>query len=150
MPLTFTFCNCRILSSFTFVEIGKRIKMKKLPDSELELMMIIWHAQKPITRMEIEEGLPDDRKISATAILSFLTRLEERGFLEIEKRGKLNVYTPIIKESEYTRKESKSILQKMYHNSVKSFMTALYDGDNLSEDDIKELQNFIDEKRLDK
>jgi len=124
--------------------------MKKLPDSELELMMIIWHAKKPITRMEIEEELPDDRKLSATAILSFLTRLEERGFLQIEKRGKLNVYTPIIKESDYMKKESKSILQKMYHNSIKSFVTALYDGDNLSEDDIKELQNFIDEKRLGK
>ena len=124
--------------------------MKKLPDSELELMMIIWHAKNPITRMEIEEELADDRKLSATAILSFLTRLEERGFLQIEKRGKLNVYTPIIKESDYMKKESKSILQKMYHNSIKSFVTALYDGDNLSEDDIKELQNFIDEKRLGK
>ena len=124
--------------------------MKKLPDSELELMMIIWHAKKPITRMEIEEELPDDRKLSATAILSFLTRLEERGFLEIEKRGKLNVYTPIIKESDYMKKESKSILQKMYHNSIKSFVTALYDGENLSEEDIKELQSFIDEKRLGK
>jgi len=121
--------------------------MKKIPDSELELMMIIWHSKAPITRMEIEEGLPDDRKLSATAILSFLTRLQERGFLEIKKQGKLNMYTPVIKENDYMKKESKSILQKMYHNSIKSFVTALYDGDNLSENDIKELQNFIDEKR---
>ena len=124
--------------------------MKRLPDSELELMMIIWRAEKPVTRTEIEEGLNDERKLSPTAILSFLSRLEEKGFLKIKKQGKSNIYTPIIKEQDYTRKESKSILQKMYHNSVKSFMTALYDGDNLSEDDIKELQNFIDEKRMGK
>lgn len=30
--------------------------MKKLPDAELELMMIIWDAEGPVTRMEIEEG----------------------------------------------------------------------------------------------
>jgi len=121
--------------------------MKRLPDSELELMMIIWRAEKPVTRTEIEEKLNEERKLSATAILSFLSRLQEKGFLKIDKQGKSNIYTPIIKERDYTKKESKSILQKMYHNSVKSFMSALYDGDNLSEEDIKELQNFIDEKR---
>ena len=124
--------------------------MKRLPDSELELMMIIWRAEKPVTRTEIEEKLNEERKLSATAILSFLSRLQEKGFLKIDKQGKSNIYTPIIKERDYTKKESKSILQKMYHNSVKSFMSALYDGDNLSEDDMKELQSFIDEKRNEK
>jgi len=124
--------------------------MKRLPDSELELMMIIWRAEEPVTRAEIEKELNEKRKLSPTAILSFLSRLEERGFLKIEKQGKSNLYTPIIKEQDYIRKESKSILQKMYRNSIKSFMTALYDGDNLSDEDIKELQNFIDEKRKEK
>ena len=124
--------------------------MKRLPDSELELMMIIWRAEEPVTRAEIEKELNEKRKLSPTAILSFLSRLEERGFLKIEKQGKSNLYTSIIKEQDYIRKESKSILQKMYRNSIKSFMTALYDGDNLSDEDIKELQNFIDEKRKEK
>ena len=35
--------------------------MKRLPDSELELMMIIWDAGKPVTRTEIEERLPRER-----------------------------------------------------------------------------------------
>jgi len=124
--------------------------MKRLPDSELELMMIIWRAERSVTRTDIEKELNEKRKLSPTAILSFLSRLEERGFLKIEKQGKSNLYTPIIKEQDYIRKESKSILQKMYRNSIKSFMTALYDGDNLSDEDIKELQNFIDEKRKEK
>ena len=37
--------------------------MKKLPESELELMMIIWHAGRPVTRAEIESGLDEDRKL---------------------------------------------------------------------------------------
>lgn len=28
--------------------------MKRLPDSELEIMMIIWELNKPVTRFEIE------------------------------------------------------------------------------------------------
>lgn len=37
--------------------------MKKLPDTELELMMIIWNADELITRMEIEEHMDKERKI---------------------------------------------------------------------------------------
>jgi len=34
--------------------------------------MIIWQAEKPVTRIEIEEELNNQRKLSATAILSFI------------------------------------------------------------------------------
>ena len=35
--------------------------MKKLPDAELELMMIIWDAEGPVTRMEIEERMDEGK-----------------------------------------------------------------------------------------
>ena len=69
--------------------------MKRLPDSELELMMIIWDAGKPVTRTEIEERLPRERRLSATTILSFLSRLEEKGFVRVQKDGRSNVYEPL-------------------------------------------------------
>ena len=59
--------------------------MKRLPDTELELMMIIWNADGPITRMEIEEHMDKDRKILCNSVLSFLSRLEKKGFVKREK-----------------------------------------------------------------
>lgn len=120
--------------------------MKKLPDSELEIMMIIWKLKRAVTRIDIEQELEDERQLSATTILSFLTRLEEKGFLQVEKSGKTNLYTAVITEKEYVQSESKSILSKMCRNSIRNFVTALYDGDNLSHEDIEELQQFIKEK----
>ena len=38
--------------------------MKRLPDSELEIMMIIWDMDKPVTRSEIEARLNHERKLS--------------------------------------------------------------------------------------
>ena len=57
--------------------------MKRLPDSELELMMIIWDAGRPVTRLEIEHQMPVDRQLSATTVLSFLSRLQDKGFVFI-------------------------------------------------------------------
>ena len=33
--------------------------LKKLPDAQLELMLIIWDADRPVTRAEIEEKMDD-------------------------------------------------------------------------------------------
>ena len=120
------------------------IDMKRLPESELEIMMIIWQYGRAVNRMEIEEHL--QKEVAAPTILSFLNRLEKKGFVRVEKEGKINWYTPLVKEEEYLQKESRNILQRMYQNSVKNFMTALYDGDGLSDREIQELKDFIEEK----
>lgn len=121
--------------------------MKRLPDSELEIMMIIWDLNKPVTRMEIEEKLGGERKLSPTTILSFLSRLQEKGFLKVQKSGKNNVYLAMIEREDYMRTESRNILKRLYQNSAKNFLAALYDGDSLTEEELEELEDYISKKR---
>lgn len=121
--------------------------MKRLPDSELEIMLIIWDLDKPVTRFEIEENLVEDRKLSPTTILSFLSRLQEKGFVTVSKDGKNNVYAAAIDKERYMQSESKNILKKLYQNSAKNFLAALYDGDHLSDQDLAELEAYISTKR---
>ena len=118
--------------------------MKRLPESELEIMMIIWEYNRSVNRMEIEEHLKKD--VAAPTILSFLNRLETKGFVSVEKIGKINWYTPLVKKEEYLQKESRNILRRMYQNSLKNFVTALYDGEGLSSQDLEDLKAFIEEK----
>ncbi len=120
------------------------MELKTLPNSELELMMILWRAGEPLTRMEIEERLPKKRTLSKTTILSFLSRLEEKGFVLVEKEGRNNRYLPLVQESDYLKQESGSILKKLYGSSVKKFVAALYDGDGLSKEQIAELKDYLD------
>ena len=77
--------------------------MKKIPDAELELMMIIWEAEKPITRIEIEEKLSEDRDVLPNTILTLLTRLEKRGFLKKERDGKINYYSALVDKEPYLK-----------------------------------------------
>ncbi|MBR3823793.1 MAG: BlaI/MecI/CopY family transcriptional regulator [Lachnospiraceae bacterium] len=122
--------------------------MKRLPDSELEIMMIIWELDKPVTRMEIERNMDGDKKLSPTTILSFLSRLEEKGFVAVEKEGKNNVYIAMVDKEIYVQKESWNILKRLYQNSIKSFLTALFDSRELSDRELLELEEFVREKRL--
>ena len=121
--------------------------MKRLPDSELESMMIIWDAGRPMSRNEIEEQLPGERQLSATTILSFLSRLQEKRFVQVRKEGRNNVYEPLVRKEDYLKQESRSIWKRLYQNSVGNFMAALGQGDELTDQDLDELQEFLDRKR---
>ena len=102
--------------------------IRRLPDSELELMQIIWQKEPPVSRTEIEENLKKDHTLAATTILTLLTRLCEKGFLKLEKQGRANLYTPLISQREYLASESRSLLDKLYGGSIKNLSNALCDS----------------------
>lgn len=119
---------------------------KRLPDSELKIMMIIWEARESVNSAYIMEKLKGEETWGNTTVLNFLARLVERGFLKREKEGKSNLYTPLINEDDYLESESKSFLERLHGNSLKSLMSALYKGKALSKQDLEELQSFINER----
>ena len=120
--------------------------MKKIPDAELELMMVIWDSEQPVSRMEIEMKLGNGRDVVPSTLLSLLSRLEKRGFVRKEKQGNINYYNARVEKSAYLQEEGQRVLDKMFGSSLKNFVTALYDGKGLNREEIAELQAFIDEQ----
>ena len=120
---------------------------KSLPESELDIMLVIWYEEKKegegVTAPRILEML--ERPLTASALHSYLKRLEERGYLRCEKAGRVNRYVPLISEEEYRRQESGSILERLYGGSLKAFTAALWDGGELSLGDLDEMRDFLDE-----
>ena len=94
---------------------------------------------------EIEKVINTKKKLASTTILSLLTRLESKNFVEVTKQGKLNLYTPLVSQSDYQAHESQSVLEKLYGNSLKKFVTSLYQGKKISSEEIHELSDFLKE-----
>ncbi|MEG2406138.1 MAG: BlaI/MecI/CopY family transcriptional regulator [Clostridiales bacterium] len=115
----------------------------KLPESELEIMSIIWKNPKNVICDHVIADLNNDKNWSKTTVLSFLSRLVDRGFLAVTKKGRINHYSPIIKEEDYLEKEGKSFINKMYHDSVTDFVATLYNSNNISQDDLHNLKKLI-------
>lgn len=116
---------------------------QRLPDSELDIMLILWNNHPPMSRAEIEEILNEKKALSPTTILTLLSRLEKKGFVFVEKQGKTNLYTPLVEQEEYQQGESQNLLEKLYGNSLKKFVSSLYNGRKLDSDDIRELSELI-------
>lgn len=118
----------------------------RLPDAELVIMQIIWQVNGDTTSSHICRELEGKREWAVTTVLNFLARLVDRGFLTVRRSGKTNIYTPIINEDVYLENESKSFLEKLHGNSLKSFVAALYEGRAIDQNDLTELKQFIDAK----
>lgn len=118
-------------------------EIRRLPDSELEIMLAIWQAAGPVTSAYVGQQM-QRHGWANTTVLNFLARLVDKGFLCREKQGKNNLYTPLIREEEYLRQESRSFLQRLYGNSVKNMVAALYHDRTINESDLQELREFLD------
>lgn len=118
---------------------------KRLPDAELEIMLIIWNTEEPVTSTYVLERLEGQRKWGLPTLMTVLSRLTEKGFLTCEKQGRNNFYRATINEDEYKQNESKSLLEKLYGRSFKNLVTSLYKGNSINKEDLAELRRFIDE-----
>lgn len=118
-------------------------EIKKLPDAELEIMMLIWDADETITSDYIMKRIK--KAWVKTTVLNLLTRLCDRGFLECKKDGKHNTYTALIDKQEYLKVESKNFFKKLHHNSLTSLVATLYSANDISKEDLEELKKFIEE-----
>ena len=118
-------------------------KLPHLPESELDIMLAVWAMESPATAPAILERL--ERPLTASALHSYLKRLEEKGYLRCEKAGKVNHYLPLVDQAAYQRQESRTVLGKLYQGSLRHFAAALYDGGSLDRREVEELRAYLDE-----
>lgn len=117
-------------------------KSKRLPDAELEVMQAVWSLEPPVTAAEVQRKVSSDWK--ATSVLTFLSRLCDKGFLSCEKEGRQNLYTPCVTQEEYLQHESRSFVERVCGGSVKNLVASLSDAGALTAHDIDELRAFLD------
>ena len=118
---------------------------QRLPESELDIMLVLWNNTPLMNRMEIEKVINTKKSLAPTTILSLLARLEAKNFVKVTKQGKMNLYTPLVSQSDYQAHESQSVLEKLYGNSLKKFVTSLYQGKKVSPEEIQNLSDFLKE-----
>ena len=95
--------------------------MRRLPDTELEVMQAVWACDPPVTRAEIEQILSVRHPMAQTTLLTFLSRLTEKGFLRTEKNGRISLYYPLIEKNEYAAVQSKQFVRQHFGESISAF-----------------------------
>ena len=116
-------------------------EIRRLPDSELEIMKVVWQ-YGAITRSDIQACIAHKAWKTAT-FQALLARLEEKGFLSHEKQGNTFVYTARVSRQDYLPVESRTALGRMFGGSPARLVAALHQTASLSDADIDELYEYL-------
>lgn len=116
--------------------------MKRLPDTELEVMKALWVSGPDTPRAVLDRDLADFGW-AANTVNTYLTRLAAKGFVSVRKEGRGNLYTPLISREDYLSFDSREVLSRLY-GSPRNFVAALA-REGLGRREVAELRSLLDE-----
>ena len=116
--------------------------MKRLPDTELEVMKALW-ATGPDTPRSVLEDKLSPFGWAANTINTFLSRLADNGFVSVRREGTSNLYTPLVDQESYQAFDSRSVLDRLY-GSPRNFVAALA-REGMGREELEDLQALLDQ-----
>ncbi|MBT9177416.1 MAG: Penicillinase repressor [Firmicutes bacterium] len=119
---------------------------QRISGAERQIMELIWIAKRPMTTREILQNLPQDKTWKQSTVVTFLSRLVEKGVLTPTKISKANYYEPCLTEQEYREHETRHFIEDVHKGSVLGFITAMCDSGELTGDDITALMQCIKDR----
>ena len=117
-----------------------------LSKRERQIMEVIYR-KKVATAKEVLDEIHDPPGYST--VRSFLTILEEKGFLKHERKGRRYVYSPTISHRSAMRSTLQTVLRTYFNNSVEDAVSALIEvhGKQLTDNDYDRLIKRIEKAK---
>ncbi len=120
------------------------MKEHRLPEAEFAVMKAVWAADEPVTSARIMEEVGRERGWKPQTLLTLLSRLTERGFIEARPgKGREKLFACLVSREEYLARETSAFMDEVHGRSVGSLLAAL-NREKLSEQDMNELQAWFD------
>lgn len=122
----------------------KKNPLPSISDAEWEVMKVLWE-QHPLTAAEIIERLSDHHWKPKT-VKTLISRLVQKKAIDFHKRSRAYAYYPIVDQKACIREESRSFLNRIYGGSLKPMLVHFLEDEQLSEDEIKELKQLLEQR----
>lgn len=118
----------------------------KLSAAEYEIMECVWALERPVSSADILQALGARHGWKAPTVLTFLSRMVEKGLLRTEKNGKLRSYTAAMTREAYKSNETRDFLERLYDGSVRNMVACMADGNGISAEELAELRALLKER----
>ena len=124
-------------------------RIPRLPDAEVDIMMVLWNHDRPLKVLEIANELKPIRPCTKSAIHTLVESLHKRGFISIEYSSDKRSYkmiSPLVSEDEYRTAEADSFIDRLCGGKWQKLIAALTESEKLSKGDIVELKQLLEKK----
>ena len=114
--------------------------------SEIFIMKIIWSADKALGVREViaRANSINNKDWKVQTVSTFLSRLVQRNFLTMERRGRVFYYHPNISEEEYGKKEMVKCIDFWGDGKIENIISVLAEAKGITEQDKAEIIAILD------
>ena len=121
--------------------------IRKLPEAEFDVMVALWDCKvSPVNTAYLMENVGKHKGWKAPTLISFLSRLEEKGFIHSEKKGKERQYYAVAVKDDYIKCVTLDFIEK-YHCGSLVKMLGVVCGEMLeSSNQVDEMKKWIQEQ----
>lgn len=112
-----------------------------ISETEWKVMEVLW-AGEPMNIGDIREALKTTGWSNST-IKTLVRRLCQKRAIEADDSKGQFSYKTLVGENECRLKETKNLIERVYHGSVKMLMANLVSDSNLTDEDAKKLMDII-------
>ena len=120
--------------------------MQKLSQSEWLVMDVLWSGDSFLLG-EIVDKLYEDTRWSRNTVHTYLTRMEKKGIVSID-RGSDKPYSAAITREECAREERQELLNKVYSGATGDLISAFLKESKISKKEIERLKKLLEDMEV--
>ena len=123
-----------------------RLSIDTLGELQRAVMEVLWQRGEASVH-EVRNRLDHKKELAYTTILTTLQKLEKAGWLDHRAEGKSYVYFPVRSRDEAGAGSVRRFLKQVFEDDAVALFQHLIRESDLSEDDLQEVREMIEEKR---
>ncbi|TSE10663.1 MULTISPECIES: BlaI/MecI/CopY family transcriptional regulator [Aquimarina] len=104
--------------------------MKQLTKAEEDIMKILWDINEGGV-VSILEQLPEPKPAYNT-VSTIVRILEDKGFVNYRKEGRIHIYFPLIKKTDYSNQSINKLIDGYFQGSFKSMVSFFIKKNDIS------------------
>jgi len=116
-----------------------------LGDAELQVLRALWDGGPATVRDVLNHLHQRGRRVAYTTVLTFLTRLEQKGFVKSDKSGQAYIYRAAVSRNQITRSRLKAMLDQLFDGEAAPLVLQLMKTERFTAEELAELQKLIDD-----
>ena len=110
-----------------------RIKLKKISETELMILNLLWDRKEPVPSREMLQYIKDTtgEEMKKQTLNNFLTRLLDKDMIRRISVERRYMYEPLISREEYQQGLAEDFINKSFDGSFRNFVCSLSGGEKV-------------------
>lgn len=113
-----------------------------LSPAEFEVMDVLWSKGKATVK-EIQSALAPERKLAYTTVLTLLSRMKEKGYVESQEKNFAYEFQPTVRREQIVRRKVGDLVNQVLGGDIAPLAAYIVENRKLTPDQIRALEEIV-------